>query len=193
MPPPFHNIRIGPFATQYHRSSVDATFCADLYDHLCHALLPQVTIAYEEVGGSLVAVFDEDRFCGPNSVVKNIYRLVMVFRCGDTTEEVDAELKYVPSTRSFVRHKGKALYLWTVGRKARVSEVEQRIEEVCRAIERGERLAGPCPVCGAELRIADNDRLFDVTCPSHCFSYNYHRHPETRGFVHGHLFMKEPA
>jgi hypothetical protein len=192
MQPPFHNLRLGPFKASYHRSQVDASFCADLEAFITREMLPQVTIDYEKVDGALTALYDEDRNCGPHSAVKNLYRLKLEFRRGEEAEEADLQLKHLPESHAFIGRYKKPPYLWTHRRKARMEEIAESVDRLCTAIQEGEAPTPVCPACGATLRVIDTDSLFDVTCPSLCFAYNFHRDPQTREFIHGHRFFNDP-
>ena len=192
MTPPFHTIRIGPFATAFQQQRVDDSFLADLDSYLLRELLPQVTIPYETTEGSLRASYDEDRYCGPRSVVRDIYAFEFQFLAADLVEELKAKLIYLPKERTFSIRYGKPLYLWTISRKRRSHDATRRIRELCQEILEGRTEPANCPVCGGATRIINADAMFDVTCLQRCFNYNFHRDPKTREFLHGHFFQKEP-
>jgi len=98
MTTPFDSIAYGPFKAAYHRERVDADFKAHLVSYLTEELLPQVTITPEDASGSVQAVFDDDKNCGPHSAVKHMYKLSFTFRRGRETEEIEDELVYDPAT-----------------------------------------------------------------------------------------------
>jgi hypothetical protein len=110
---------------------------------------------------------------------------------GTGSEQLKTQLVYSPADGTFgVRH-DKPLILWTEERKRRKVEDRQRIEAICREILAGNAVDTSCPICGAIARVINADTLFDVSCPNHCFNYNFHRDPKTRKFMHGHFFMND--
>ncbi len=189
---PFNNIKVGPFAAKYHQSSVDESFLESLHSYLVQELIPQVSIKYDTVDGRLTACYDNDRNCGPNSAVKNLYRLEVAFHEKSFSEEIKTDLRYKHESRKFEERNSQPLYLWTIERKQKNAEDRKSIEELCQAIQKNTVVDENCPLCGSMLSITNNDNLFDVRCPNGCFNYNYHREPTTREFLHGHFFMKEP-
>lgn len=190
---PFENLRVGPFSSQYHRDNVGADFECALQGFLETNLLPQVTVAFEDVAGGVAAVFDNDRNCGPNSAVKNLYKIEIAFRQGDLVEEIKAELRYDAEKKTFETRRGGPLYLWSLPRKNRDRELRVSIDSVCRRIDRDGLVDADCPSCGGALRITNTPALFDVVCLNACFKYNFHRDPKTGNFEHGHFFMRPPS
>jgi hypothetical protein len=188
---PFNNIKVGPFAAKYHQSSVDESFLVSLHSYLAQELIPQVSIKFDAVDGRLTACYDNDRNCGPNSAVKNLYRLEVAFHEKGASEEIKTDLRYKPESGIFEERNSKPLYLWTVDRKQKYAEARKSIEEACQAIQKNNAVDVNCPLCSSMLSITNNDNLFDVRCPNGCFNYNYHREPKTREILHGHFFMKE--
>jgi hypothetical protein len=192
MAPPFHTIEYGPFKAGYHVDQVSSGFKEDLRAYLTRELLSQVTLGFEHSAGSLAAVYDEDRFCGPRSAVRDIYRLVFRFTKGETAEHIDQDLIYRSKDRSFSPRRGNRLYLWTVPRQNRREQDGQRLSEICNRILRGDHGRSQCPICQSDLSVTNEPRLLDVRCPNGCLAYNMHRDPRTGEPIHGHSILKEP-
>lgn len=193
MHPPFEFIRFGPFVAEYHRMNVNQDFVEALQCYLEATLLPQVTIEYESVIGGVTASYDNDRNCGPNSAIKNLYKVEISFSKGSLVEDLKAELNYSPISRRFSVRNNGPLYLWSVARKIRDQELRRSIDVLCREIDHEGRSDADCPCCGVALRIINTPGLFDVVCPRACFKYNFHRDPNTGQFEHGHFFMRPPT
>ena len=70
---PFSTIAYGPFATTYHNDLVDERFKANLQRYLRAELLPQASIAFAETDGRLTAAFNDQKYCGPHSAIRNIF------------------------------------------------------------------------------------------------------------------------
>jgi|EBPBio282013_DNA_FD.fasta_scaffold53342_1 hypothetical protein len=172
---PFATLVVGPFRSTYHNEPVNDRFKADLDRYLRHELLPQVQTTYTKTEGVLAAAFDEDRFCGPHSAIRNIFNFEFRFLAGSESEHVKAQLIYAPSDGTFSVRYSKPLILWTTERKRRQLEARQKIEVICQEILCGSRKDADCPICGASVRVIDGDALFDVSCPIadlfHCLAH----------------------
>lgn len=191
MHPAFAVIRFGPFKSRYHRDAVDVDFREALSDYLTAQLLPQVDELFESTAGTLRATYDDQKYCGPNSAVRDLYSLEFEFRRPSGSDAIQIDLAFSAKLRSFSpRYRGRPLYLWTAARKQTAIRRRSEIEEVCRRILDGEISPSPCPWCDAGLRITNLPALFDISCPNNCFNYNFHRDPETGVFQHGHFFCQ---
>ncbi|MFA5027484.1 MAG: hypothetical protein WC713_06370 [Candidatus Methylomirabilota bacterium] len=189
MHPAFANIQFGPFASTYHREAVNDQFREALSVLLEAELLPQVEQPYESTTGQLTASYDDQKYCGPLSVVRNIYCLAFAFHrpSGDDTIE-DANLVFEPKTQAFRTPTRDSLYLWTASRQQRYQQGMQAIKELCGRILAREQYEAVCPMCSAALCIRDCSDMFDARCPEGCFKFNYHRDPTTGELLHGHFF-----
>lgn len=189
MHPCFAAINFGPFQSDYHAIAVDSRFREALSTYLASELLPQVDKPFESTSGSLNAVYDNQKYCGPNSAVRDLYRLEFHFHRASGDDAIKIDLAYSPSTQSFrPRYRGKKLFLWTETRKEKQKVQNIEIEHVCQLILRGEMQTANCPCCGNILSIINSPSLFDVSCSQGCFNYNFHRDPETGKFQNGHFF-----
>jgi len=193
MHPAFSTIDFGPFHTTYHRQAVDEDFRQALSDFLERELLPQVDQPFTHTRGRLTAAFDEEKYCGPNSAVRDMYRLEFAFVRERSTDDVEAQICRHSVTGGFrTRFKGEPLTLWTERRKASQQAFREAIGQIVERVRSGEQSAWACPRCSAPLSLIVSPTLFDLGCPEGCFNYHYHRHPETGEFQHGHLFSKPP-
>jgi len=190
MASPFDAIVYGPFNAEYHRVIVDDTFKRALREFLASKLLPQLDHALTDATGTLTACFDEDRFCGPNSLVRNCFRLEFAFRGTDGESRIKTEVVYNPGGPFAVR-RGHSLYLWTPSRQRKRQSEQEAIQKTVRAILKHESDRPSCPLCSAALSGIDATALLDVICPNRCFNYNFHR-DEKGEPLHGHFFMGDP-
>ena len=189
MHPVFASIKFGPFQSDYHKSATGADFREALSQYLVAELLPQVDEPFDRAVGSLRAAYDDQKYCGPHSAVRDLYTLEFEFQRSAGGDPIKIDLAFSPKEASFSpRRLGQPLYLWTTARKEARSHLQLRIKEICDRILRGEISGARCPVCNADLHVINNSGLFDVSCPGHCFNYNFHRDPQTGEFQHGHSF-----
>jgi hypothetical protein len=190
MNPVFQTIRYGPFHTDYHRSAVDEDFKESLSRFLEAEVLPQVDEPFDTTEGELVTDYNEERYCGPNSAVRNAYRLSFRFMRSSGADELDAHL-YRDKTGDFrARYAGAPLILRTKLREELQKELNGKVQEIVERIQADE--AGPwgCPQCGSELNVTNVPALFGITCPKGCFTMDYHRDPATGELIHGHYFSR---
>jgi len=193
MHPAFTTIKFGPFQTGYHRAAVDDEFRKALSDFLEHELLPQVDEPFSHTLGRLTAEFDAEKYCGPNSAVRDAYKLEFSFVHEHGADEIQAKIYRDPKTGSFrPRFKGQPLILWTEKRKTEQKLFKEAIDRIVKRIHDGERSPWLCPRCSSNLSLIDSHSLFDLSCPKKCFNYNFHRDPETKEFMHGHFFSRPP-
>jgi hypothetical protein len=193
MHPAFATIELGPFHTAYHNTVVDESFREALSAFLETELLPQLDEDYRRTQGRLVAEFNEEKYCGPNSAVRDAYKLEFSFVREHGADEIKAQIYRDPKTGSFrSRFKGQSLILWTSKRKAQQQAFREAIDDIVKQIHAGKHSEWMCPRCSTRLSLVDSASLFDLSCPQGCFNYNFHRDPATREFRHGHFFAKPP-
>jgi hypothetical protein len=190
MPLP-NTFTLGPFETQYHRELADGEFCDVVERFIRSRLASQVDHPIEAVVGSLTACFDEDRYCGPNSAVRNVFRLELTFRGEGEESTIRTDLNYDDRSSEFSPRRGSSLYVWTPTRRRVRAEHQNMIKSVVKDVLDGGQSTVLCPICGTELHVIDCDGFFDLFCPSRCFKYNFHR-DEDGNPTHGHFFMSDP-
>jgi hypothetical protein len=175
-------IVFGPFVAQYHREAIDERFRASFREFLNRELMPQVSIDYESMVGTLAAKFDHDRNCGPNSAVRDIYHLRVEFRRGDVAEYAAEELVYDTrrATWRARRQRPRPITLQTLERQSRHSRIERGVGEIIASTQTGDMVGAVCPGCNAPLDISDTDALFAISCPNQCFDFHVHRRGTTR-------------
>jgi hypothetical protein len=194
MHPAFTTIEFGPFQTAYHKQADGEAFRESLSAFLEHELLPQLDGDYRSTKGRITAVFDDERYCGPNSAVRDAYKFEFAFLCGHGTDEIKAEIYRDPKTGSFrPRYKGRPLVLWTANRKAQQEAFHRAIDAIVERIQAGEISEWICPRCSARLSLIDSPGLFDLSCPRDCFNYHFHHDTKTKEFMHGHFFSRPPS
>jgi len=188
---PFAAIVYGPFNAEYHRLAVNDTFKRALSEFLALTLLPQLDHTFTDATGALTACFDEDRFCGPNSLVRDCFRLEIQFRGPDGESSIKTEIAY-GRDRQFTARPGHSLYLWTPFRQRKRQMQQKAVQSTVDAIL-DKAIGRPlCPLCSAALQAIDSPALFDVVCPNGCFNYHFHR-DEEGSLLHGHFFMASPS
>jgi len=191
MSSPFDAIVYGPFSAEYHRVLVNDTFKGALREFLASKLVPQLDHAFTDATGTLTACFDEDRFCGPNSLVRDCFRLEFQFRGPDGESRIKTEIVYNRDGQ-FSARRGHSLYLWTPSRQRKRQLEKEAIQKTVDGILDNAIQRPSCPLCSAELQVINVPTLFDVVCPSGCFNYNFHRDEKGRP-LHGHFFMGSPS
>lgn len=96
----------GPFNAEYHRVIVNDTFKRALREFLASKLLPQLDHAFTDAIGTLTACFNEDRFCGPNSLARDCFCLEFAFRGTEGESRMKTERR--PQFRWSVRHTARS-------------------------------------------------------------------------------------
>lgn len=189
-----NQIRFGPFKASYHRSLVDAAFIEQFELFLQANLVPQLDSTIREFDGTLMATFDNEKNCGPNSLVRDIFTFECSITCDDGTSELKADVVCDPKSHTFRPRTGFEcfFYVWTPNRrKIHESELGE-IQRVVDAILRGYSTLLACPICGGTITAINNEKLFDARCTrQRCFVYNYHKDKRGR-LAHGHFFTTHP-
>ena len=189
-----NRIRFGPFSTSYHRDFVDTTFKEQLELFLRDKLLPQLDSPLQELDGTLTAAFGNERNCGPNSLVRDIFTLECVAICDDGVSDLKADVVYNPRSGTFAARTGfdRYFYVWTPARKRTRENELAAIQRVVDDIMRGDPSGFACPICGGRITAINNPDIFDARCSrQHCFVYNFHKDDRGR-LAHGHFFTKHP-
>lgn len=189
----FAKLRFGPFKSAYHAEAMTTDFKEALGAFLEIHLLPQVEQPFESTDGSVVAAYNDEKYCGPNSMVRDIYKLEFFFHRPGGSDSIKAELVFSPKNKTFTTRRNKPLYLWTVRRREGYLVQGRNIQDLCARIAKRESAEAICPLCSTALVVHDSPSLFDVRCPGRCFSYHYHRDPKDGQFLHGNFFRNEPS
>ena len=168
MHPAFTTIEFGPFQTAYHREAVDFGFREELSKFLERELLPQVDEPFRRTRGRLTAEFDAEKYCGPNSAVRDAYKLEFSFIRDHGDDQTEAKIYRDLKTGSFLpRFKGQPLILWTEKRKAERQSFREAIDRMVKRIHSGEHSQWFCPRCSIRLSLIDSPALFafNLTSP----------------------------
>lgn len=191
MHPAFASIVFGPFQTTYHSAAVDDRFREALALYLEQDLLPQVDEPFESTEGTLVAAFNEEKYCGPNSLVKDAYVLDFSFVRNDGRDTIHVELLRDHKAGGFrPRYRGQGLELSTAKRRSEGEAFLRKIERKVAEIIDGMEVSLICPSCHDEMELVNTPHLFDLSCPNGCIAYNFHRDPATGAAMHGHVFSR---
>lgn len=177
--------------TSYHRGMIESGLLVRLRQFVIDDLSPQLPAPADMVVGTITPCFNEDRYCGPGSAVKDTYRLDIRFLTalevlGTFKEEIEDDLN---SHRFRARYRHRKLLVITQARCAAQDALGAAVQSLCRRIAKKHLTSAMCPKCENALKIIDGPGLFDVTCPSGCFTYNFHRDPTSGEFLHGHVFF----
>ncbi len=189
------SIRFGPFAADYHRSVVNEQFKATLERFFDRELIPQLDEPIVSADGTFSATFDSDRYCGPNSLVRDIFSLELVLVGDGGNSELKSDVVFDRESGTFSPRTGHGhfFYLWTPSRKRRRKREFELIQRLVDDIQANRTSLLACPICGGTLSAINNADIFDVRCPAkRCFHYNYHKDGEGR-LSHGHFFTKHPG
>jgi hypothetical protein len=187
-------LRFGPFSAAYHRALANDEFKATLQDFLERELLPQLDEPILEADGTLAATFDCDRYCGPNSLVRDIFTLDVVLVGDGGRSDLKSDIVFNASDGSFSPRTGHGhhFYVWTPTRRRNRERELEAIQRVVDDIQHGRESNPECPICAGSLAAVNNADIFDVRCTDNrCFQYNYHKDENGR-LAHGHFFAKHP-
>ena len=185
-------IQIEPrVSTSYHRGMIENGLLMRLQKFVVDVLSPQLPAPAVIVDGTITPCFNEDRYCGPSSAVKDTYRLDIRFLAasevlGTFKEEIEDDLR---SHTFRARYRHRKLHVITQARRDAQDALGNAVQTLCHRIAQEHLSSATCPKCKKTLSINDSPRLFDVTCPSGCFNYNFHRNPTSGEFLHGHVFF----
>lgn len=190
MHPAFSTILYGPFHTAYHRAVVDDAFKEALGRYLEGVLLPQVDEVYEWTRGTLVPEVNEERFCGPRSVVRDNYKLEFVFGRKDSEDKVSKKIRWTPKAGSFgpLRGGGNELYLLARARQAKLVKCKKSGEIAVRQLLSGEDAESTCGSCSASLGASVNGDMVEVICPNRCFVFRGHFELDSRVMKSAHFW-----
>ena len=187
-------IRFGPFKATYHRDLVDNAFKEQFELFLWANLVPQLECPLRELEGTLTATFDNEKNCGPNSLVRDIFTLECLVMCDDGASELKSDIVFDPKCFAFAPRHGfdRYFYVWTPTRKKQRETHLAQIQLVVDDVTRGESTGLACPICGGDIKAINNADIFDARCLlRRCFVYNYHK-DELGRLAHGHFFTTHP-
>ena len=184
------DIEYGPFNTEYHLSLVNDTYRENFVNFIENILTPQLDEMPSRITGTVRAEFDEEKYCGPNSAVRDIFNIKLAIASASGISDYKAKLKYI--NPSFEVTRGSTLYLWTPGRKAQREKELELIENIVLQVKNSGKVTEVCPVCGDRISFVNNDYILDIRCDQHCFNHNYDKDPETGEILHGHIHISDP-
>ena len=188
----FTGVQIGPFASAYHRGLAQDELRSAICSLLDSDVLPQVQAPFDSASGKLTAEFEDERYTGPNSAVRNLFNLELSLNRASKPDTLRAALRYDPSERTFAPRRSP-LYLWTVARSTRFREEELAIRKLCSRLSETPADDAACPRCGSRVEPHVGPAQVEISCPSRCFRFGFHRVPETGEFLHGHFFQSDPS
>lgn len=143
----------GPFHTDHFRQAVDEKFRADFFTYARTHLLPRIKGQQPVIEGQVYAPYDEERHLGPNSALKNRYRIMFTFTSPQGKESVSGLLIYERATGEFSPGRGK-LY-WMDFEKNREADYRgQIVDRIAYRYAQGQRSI-LCPVCSSALLTFD--------------------------------------
>lgn len=180
-------------STNYHCDRIADGLLSHLERFISAELAAQLPDPADDIHGTLTPCYNEEKYCGPNSAVKDVYRLDLSFRIGtETVGTFKDDIRHEPVSQGFVpRYKHRKLLVITQARRLAQKKFSEAVHALCRRICEAHIREATCPKCSATLKIIDAPALFDVSCPERCFNYNFHRDPSTGEFQHGHVFFAQ--
>jgi hypothetical protein len=96
-----NGITFGPFKTDYHQKLVGPEFQEAFFRQLARSVLPNLTLAFEEVKGSVTTHYDDVKYLGPISACKYKYRFDATFQQKARKEWVNFGFEYEPGPTGF--------------------------------------------------------------------------------------------
>ena len=189
-------VRVEPkVSTSYHRGMIADGLLTRLEMFISEVLASQLPVPADDIHGTIVPCFDEERYCGPNSAVKDVYRLELSFQTGaEIVGTFRDDISYDSASQTFgPRRRHRKLIVVTQAREEAQKALAEAVHTLCQRIGKEHLTEAACPKCSTALNIIDRPALFDVTCPQGCFNYNFHRDPESGEFLHGHVFYGQSA
>lgn len=184
-----YKIEFGPFKTEYHQTLAENGFRDAAIKFVNKNFVSQLEGDLNSVSGTVEAEFNEEKYCGSNSAVRNKFKFNLIFETSSGKASYKGTLKY--SETEFEVARGSSLYVWTQARLDARKKQQSKIQEIANHILAKESFVNQCPVCFGEVNYLNTDHMFDLGCKSHCFIYSYHKDSDGK-FLHGHFFMKEP-
>lgn len=189
-------VRVEPkVSTSYHRGMIADGLLTRLEMFISEDLAPQLPVPADNIHGTIVPCFDEERYCGPNSAVKDVYRLELSFQAGAEIVGIFRDdISYDSVSQTFgPRRRHRKLIVVTQAWEEAQKAWAEAVHTICERISKKHLTEAACPKCTTALNIIDSPALFDVSCPQRCFNYNFHRDPASGEFQHGHVFYGQPA
>ncbi|PQO26250.1 hypothetical protein [Blastopirellula marina] len=159
-------LEIKPLRTDYHRTLVDALFLNLLQQFLEAAVVAELEEEPFDFVGSLEAAYGKEANCGPQSLVRNIFKLDLCFYGEAGTSELDAWIVYEPLTKTFAPRRGYSyqFQLWTPRRKLAADLRRQTIDRFIDDLLARRPIERRCPICQGEIRVIDLPIYFEVRC-----------------------------
>ncbi len=188
-----HALKFGPFSTVYHEQLVTDAFKESARRFVATKILPQVDHDIIEIDGTLTPRVTDDLNCGPNSAVKNCFKLDIRFFGQNATDysELKAELWYRPDSGTFQVATRSSLYVWTPSRREERLSQKAAIQRIVDSVLQHEPSTAVCPVCFANVSLTSTPDYFHAACPNKCFRYNFEKDKNGRR-LHGRLSMFLP-
>lgn len=185
-------LQIGPFKAIYHQQRPVEAMRIALIQFMDDRLLPQVDHPVSTITGALEAEKDEDRFCGSNSAVLDLYRLKAQFLHDEMQSHAQVLLVYEANAFRRAKQTGNTCYVSTPSRRAVVEREQRQINAIAKEIWNGDERPKECPICRTQLQVVNNDLHFYVSCPNRCFRRCLTKDGHG-SFISGHFFMYKPV
>ena len=173
--------------SDHHQKQMDASFFTGLERFLDDEVLPQVTIDYERVSGSIRASYDEPSYLRPTSLVKDKYRLKVTFHKGELFDKLDVTLRYKRDSATFTYTSKKPPTLDTYGIRNVREQNRNRIRKFVREMMRGQEDSRDCPICGKAVGVLTSPFSTELRCTTDCFIYHHKIDPQTGKTKQSHL------
>ncbi|MGB7327917.1 MAG: hypothetical protein WBD31_23785 [Rubripirellula sp.] len=185
-------LRVVKLRTVHHRTLVNASFFDALEHLLQQTASQQLGEPLLDATGTITPTFNHKRYCGPNSLVRDIFSLNVQFQSVSGESTLKADVSYNLETRTFSPRNDHEYYLWTPRRRQRQEQNNAKIRQSIDMIKRDPDSSHVCPICNGSLAASGSPTMFDVRCvDSGCFAYSYHKDEDGR-LLNGHYFPSRP-
>jgi len=170
------SIAFGPFKTEHHNQAVDQRFRECFFTYLTEQVLPKVEGSFTTAEGKLTSHYDDIKFFGPNSILKNRYFYKITFRSPEGEERALGEVDYDRQHGTFIPGRIKPPHVRTLSHQRRIQDMMDKCLSIVQRYRAGEREIA-CPYCGLPLSIwylEDRDLIKNIACPTKgCFNVHF--------------------
>lgn len=139
----------GPFKTAYFQEAVDDQFRADFFAFARSQLLPRIKDEKPVFMCEVDAAYDDDRYLGPHSALKNRYQMEISFILPTGVERLSGLLIYDRATGSFSPGRGE-IYWKGASDNAVAASRANMIQRIAYRYNQGQRKI-LCPICSDAL------------------------------------------
>lgn len=161
-------MQFGPFNTEYHRTTVNSTFCKQFFDYLERSILPQVEGKIDFVDGHLWSDYDSEIFVGPESIAKRRYSFIIRFFSGRKKQTAKGEVEYYKEQGEFKPSRRFRPSVDSLSAQRIQRDLGKEVGLIAQRYRAGDRDIS-CPFCAQKISIkAWGEKIFEIKCQK-CF------------------------